>query len=63
MILGPTEPSGGIRHDVLRTHLPDLLCLLPAWPVHGVLELAPAYWSKTAASEDVQRALATNAFR
>jgi len=44
-------------------YLRDLLCLLPAWPTHRVLELAPAYWSRTLATETVQRALAGNIFR
>ena len=25
--------------------LRDLLCLLPRWPKHSILKLAPAYWS------------------
>jgi transposase len=36
------------------SYLRDILCLLPDWPVHQLLELAPAYWSKTAAREDVK---------
>jgi len=44
-------------------YLRDLFCLLPDWPVHRVLELAPAYWSKTVANEAVQRVLAANIFR
>jgi transposase len=44
-------------------YLRDLFCLLPGWPVHRVLELAPAYWSKTSANDGVQRALAANIFR
>ncbi|MEQ8565218.1 MAG: IS66 family transposase [Deltaproteobacteria bacterium] len=45
------------------SYLRDLLCLLPEWPVHRVLELAPAYWEQTAAREDVQALLAANPFR
>jgi len=51
-------------HDIEPwAYLRDLLCLLPSWPVRRVLELAPAYWSRTSANEDVQRALAANIFR
>jgi hypothetical protein len=28
-------------------YLRDLLCLLPSWPRHRLLELAPAYWKQT----------------
>ena len=45
------------------SYLRDLLCLLPEWPVHRVLELAPAYWEQTAAREHVQARLAANPFR
>jgi transposase len=48
------EPFGYLR---------DLLCLLPDWPVQRVLELAPAYWSKTLERPEVQHALADNVFR
>jgi transposase len=43
------EPFGYMR---------DLLCLLPSWPKHRVLELAPAYWKETVARPEVQQALA-----
>lgn len=48
------EPLGYLR---------DLLCLMPSWPVQQVLELAPAYWSKTIARPDVQQQLEANVFR
>lgn len=48
------EPIGYLR---------DLLCLLPSWPVQQVLELAPAYWSKTIEREDVKAQLDANVFR
>ena len=48
------EPLGYMR---------DLLCLLPRWPQTRVLDLAPAYWTKTIESPDVQRALDANIFR
>jgi transposase len=44
-------------------YLRDLLCLLPAWPVHRVLDLAPAYWQATAADPSVQERLDANIFR
>lgn len=48
------EPLGYLR---------DLLCLLPNWPVHDVLELAPAYWHQTLQRPHVQQQLADNVFR
>lgn len=45
------------------SYLRDLLCLIPTWPAHRVLELAPAYWSQTSAREDVVAALNSNHFR
>ena len=44
-------------------YLRDLFCLLPRWPEHQVLELAPAYWAGTCAREDVQAKLAANVYR
>ena len=44
-------------------YLRDLLCLLPRWPVHQVLELAPVNWASTCAREDVQAKLAANVYR
>jgi len=44
-------------------YLRDLLCLLPAWPHHRVLQLAPAYWKQTSEDADTQRRLAANPFR
>jgi len=48
------EPLGYMR---------DLLCLLPGWPKHRVLELAPANWKATVAQPAVQQALDGNIFR
>lgn len=45
------------------TYLRDLLCLLPTWPAHRVLDLAPAYWTQTSAKPDVVAALEANPFR
>jgi transposase len=44
-------------------YLRDLLCLLPSWPRHRILDLAPAYWAKTVAADEVQRKLDANVFR
>jgi hypothetical protein len=48
------EPLGYMR---------DLLCLLPRWPRHRVLDLAPVNWTQTLAQSEVQQALAANVFR
>ncbi len=44
-------------------YLRDLFCLLPSWPAHRVLELAPASWAKLLRDPDVQRRLEANIFR
>ena len=44
-------------------YLRDLFCLLPAWPSHRVLELAPAYWAGTREREDVVAMLAADPYR
>jgi hypothetical protein len=44
-------------------YMRDLLCLLPSWPSHRVLELAPAYWKKTRENAETQEKLAANIFR
>jgi hypothetical protein len=48
------EPLGYIR---------DLLCLLPRWPRHRVLELAPVNWRETLKQREAQQALDANVFR
>ena len=48
------EPLGYVR---------DLLCLLPSWPRHRVLELAPAYWKQTLEKPETQQKLNANVFR
>jgi transposase len=45
------------------SYLRDLLCLLPSWPQHRVLELAPAEWNKTLQQQEAQQRLAANVFR
>jgi len=44
-------------------YLRDLLCLLPSWPKHRLLELAPAYWNNTLEQSDAQQRLDANVFR
>lgn len=44
-------------------YLRDLLCLLPSWPKHRLLELAPAYWKNTLEQSDAQQRLDANVFR
>jgi transposase len=48
------EPLGYMR---------DLLCLLPRWPQHRVLELAPVNWRETLKQREAQEALDANVFR
>lgn len=45
------------------SYLRDLFCLLPRWPEHRVLDLAPLNWTATAARDDVKALLAANHFR
>jgi hypothetical protein len=50
--------------DVERwTYMRDILCLLPRWPEHRLLELAPVAWNETRERGDVQRLLDQNPFR
>lgn len=44
-------------------YMRDLLCLLPRWPSHRVLELAPAYWRETTEKREAQEALDANVLR
>jgi transposase len=45
------------------TYMRDLLCLLPRWPSHRVLELAPANWRETLQKHEAQEALQANILR
>jgi hypothetical protein len=45
------------------SYLRDILCLLPRWPEHRLLELAPVAWNETRARRDVQALLDDNPFR
>ncbi len=44
-------------------YMRDLLCLLPRWPSHRVLELGPAYWRETTEKREAQEALDANVLR
>lgn len=44
-------------------YLRDLFCLLPTWPAHRVIELAPSRWAATAATNEVKAKLAADPFR
>lgn len=51
-------------HDVEPwTYLRDLLCLLPRWSEHRLLELSPVEWIKTRERADVVALLDANPFR
>ena len=51
-------------HDVEPwAYLRDVLCLLPTWPPHRMLELAPLNWKDTLTRDDVRAALDANPFR
>jgi hypothetical protein len=43
--------------------LRDVFCLLPRWPEHRLLELAPIHWNATRARDDVRVLLDANTFR
>jgi transposase len=45
------------------SYLRDLLCLLPRWSSHRLLELAPVNWSATRNLPDVCDRLAANPYR
>ena len=44
-------------------YLRDLFCLLPSWPAHRVLELAPANWAALLENPEVQQRLDAKIFR
>ena len=58
-VLASCEMHGLEPYGYLR----DLLCLLPAWPITKVLELAPANWRTTLERADVRQRLEANVFR
>ncbi len=44
-------------------YLRDIFCLLPRWPSHRLLELAPISWKMTSQTDEVRRLLDANPFR
>jgi transposase len=44
-------------------YLRDVFCLLPRWPEHRLLELAPVHWAKTRECDNVHKLLDANRFR
>ncbi len=44
-------------------YLRDLFCVLPEWPVHDLLALAPVNWLETSERYEVKRALQINPYR
>ena len=51
-------------HDVEPwAYLRDVFCLLPSWPAHRMLELAPMHWQATSALEEAKNVLATDPYR
>lgn len=44
-------------------YLRDVLCLIPRWPAHRLLELAPVEWSATSQRSDVRALLDNDPFR
>jgi len=45
------------------SYLRDVFCLLPTWPAHALLDLAPLKWTQTREREDVVALLNANPFR
>ena len=45
------------------SYLRDIFCLLPDWPDHEMIDLAPLRWAETSARDDVCARLAANRFR
>ena len=44
-------------------YLRDVLCLLPRWPAHRMLELAPVNWADTLTLDDVRHVLDADPYR
>jgi transposase len=55
--------SCGLHKIEPLSYMRDLLCLLPRWPQHRVLELAPVNWRETLKQSEAQQALAANVLR
>lgn len=45
------------------SYLRDVLCLLPTWPEHALLDLAPLKWKRTIERDDVRGRLDADPFR
>jgi transposase len=45
------------------SYLRDIFCLLPLWPEHALLDLAPLNWNETKARDNVRALLDANPFR
>lgn len=45
------------------SYLRDVLCLIPRWPAHRLLELAPMNWPETSELPDVRALLAADPYR
>lgn len=45
------------------SYLRDILCLLPGWSTHQLLDLAPINWPTTSKREDVRAKLVANPYR
>ncbi len=51
-------------HDIEPwAYLRDIFCLLPDWPSHRMLELAPLNWQATSQLDDVREPLDANVYR
>lgn len=51
-------------HDIEPwSYLRDVLCLIPSWPTHRLLELAPVNWAASQARPEVRALLDANPFR
>jgi transposase len=55
--------SCGLHRIEPWAYMRDILCLLPSWPEHCLLELAPVEWTKTRERDDVVVLLEKNPFR
>ena len=49
-------PAGCSLHKIEPfAYVRDLFCVLPRWPSHRVLELAPTYWRQTLEKRETQQ--------
>lgn len=52
-----------LHHIEPLGYLRDLLCLLPRWSQHRLLDLAPVHWAQTLQEPQTQQLLGANPFR